>query len=191
MLIKCRDDIKTELCLKQDKVEYLSSNLQDTLKTIKDNENMIENLRKELIDVKRSCSDSNIESEKYSTSNKELRDHIKQLEQMKLAQSRNIEDMTNKNSSLDDYKNELENEKTRILTKLQESESNLQKKSEELSECKNSLNKLQNDFSNKNDESKELKCKLNAINEEHGKLEHDYSTLKNKVSAIITCIFLK
>lgn len=55
-------------------------------------ENNSESLRKELTDVRRQLADSNFEKEKYHTSNKELRDHIKRVESEKREITRQLEE---------------------------------------------------------------------------------------------------
>jgi rootletin len=49
-------------------------------------------LRKELTDVRRQLTDSNYEKEKYSSSNKELRDYVKRIEGEKREQGRGLEE---------------------------------------------------------------------------------------------------
>lgn len=56
-------------------------------------------MRKELTDVRRQLADSNFEKEKYHTTNKELRDHVKRTESEKREQSRQIEDAFQKIAS--------------------------------------------------------------------------------------------
>ena len=51
-----------------------------------------ESLRKELIDIRRQLTDSNFEKEKYNSSNKELRDKIKEVESEKRDQARILEE---------------------------------------------------------------------------------------------------
>lgn len=55
-------------------------------------ENSIETLRKELVDVRRQLTDTNYEKEKYNSSNKELRDHVKRTEGEKREQGRALEE---------------------------------------------------------------------------------------------------
>lgn len=55
-------------------------------------ENNCESLRKELIDVRRQLGDVSFEKEKYSSSNKELREIIKRCEGEKREQARALEE---------------------------------------------------------------------------------------------------
>jgi rootletin len=62
-------------------------------------ENSSEMLRKELTDIRRQLADSNYEKEKYSSSNKELRDYVKRIEGEKREQGRALEEAFQKISS--------------------------------------------------------------------------------------------
>lgn len=55
-------------------------------------ENLNETLRKELMDVRRQLGDSTYEKEKYNSSNKELREHVKRIESEKREQNRTLEE---------------------------------------------------------------------------------------------------
>lgn len=55
-------------------------------------ENTAEQLRKELTDVRRQLSDASFEKEKYSSTNKELREIVKRVEGDKREQSRTLEE---------------------------------------------------------------------------------------------------
>lgn len=171
-----------ELRLKEDKVESLNSHLQETLQKNRENDNVIECTRKELLDLKRNYADCNIEKEKYANSNKELREHVKRIELSKREQARSFEEASQKNSSLEEYKNTLENEKTRLTTILKETETNLNKRNQELSEMKSQVQKLQSDNSQQIAEEKDLKAKYNAIMEENGKIQNELNQLKKQVS---------
>lgn len=180
-LVKNRDDLKMELRLKEDKVENLNAHLQEALQKNRENENIIDATRKELLDLKRNYADCNIEKEKYANSNKELRDHVKRIELAKRELGRSIEEAAQKNSSLEEYKSSLENEKTRLTTILKETENKLIQKDQELSEVRGHAQKLQSDNSQQASEEKDLKAKYNAIMEENGKLQNELNQLKKQV----------
>jgi len=55
-------------------------------------ETTVEGLRKELTDVKRQLSESNFEKDKYNSTNKELREHIKRTEQEKRETQRALDE---------------------------------------------------------------------------------------------------
>lgn len=69
---------------------YMKRNLYDF--HVFSAENTIESLRKELIDIRRQLADSNYEKDKYSSSNRELRDRVKQVESEKREQGRALEE---------------------------------------------------------------------------------------------------
>lgn len=180
-LIKNRDELKMELRLKEDKVENLNALLQESLQKNRENDNIIDGTRKELLDLKRNYADCNIEKDKYANSNKELRDHVKRIELAKRELSRSIEEASQKSSSLEEHKNGLENEKTRLSTILKETETKLIKKDQELSDIKGQVQKLQLDNSQKSSEEKDLKAKYNATMEENGKIQNELNQLKKQV----------
>lgn len=184
-LIKNRDDLKMELRLKEDKVENLNALLQESLQKNKENDNIIEGTRKELLDLKRNYADCNIEKEKYASSNKELRDHVKRIDLAKRELGRSIEEASQKNSALEEYKNGLENEKTRLTTILKETETKLKNKDHEFSEIKGQFQKLQSDNSQQSAEEKDLKAKYNATMEENGKIQNELNQLKKQVQFVL------
>ncbi|XP_075157962.1 ciliary rootlet coiled-coil, rootletin [Haematobia irritans] len=161
-LLRLSDELKMDIRLKDDKMEALNNELQDTMRKAKEGEGYIESLRKELTDNRRQLADSNIERDKYSNSNKELRDHIKRVEGAKREQGRAIEEALQKISSLEDNKNTLENERTRLQTVLKETENNLSKATQELNSTRNTLQKTQMEFAAKDEGGKELQNKLAA-----------------------------
>ena len=59
-----------------------------------------ESSHKELIDVRRQFADATCAKEKYSGSNKELREHIKRVEGQKREQSRSLEEALQKISGV-------------------------------------------------------------------------------------------
>lgn len=188
-LIKNRDDLKMELRLKEDKVENLNALLQESLQKNKENENIVDGTRKELLDLKRNYADCNIEKDKYANSNRELRDHVKRIELAKRELGRNIEEASQKSSTLEEYKNGLENEKTRLSTILKEAETKLKKKDQELVEIKGQVQKLQLDNSQQITDEKDLKAKYNATMEENGKIQNELNQLKKQVTYFILFIF--
>lgn len=189
-LIKNRDDLKMELRLKEDKVENLNALLQESLQKNRENENIIDGTRKELLDLKRNYADCNIEKEKYANSNRELRDHVKRIELAKRELGRSIEEASQKGSALEEYKNGLENEKTRLSTILKEAETKLKKKDQELAEIKGQAQKLQMDNAQQITDEKDLKAKYNATMEENGKLQNELNQLKKQVQQVAFEVFL-
>jgi len=56
-------------------------------------------MRKELVDVRRQLADTTYEKEKYNNSNKELREHVKQIESERREQGRTLEELYQKIAS--------------------------------------------------------------------------------------------
>lgn len=56
-------------------------------------------MRKELVDVRRQFADTTYEKEKYNNSNKELREHVKQIESERREQGRTLEESYQKIAS--------------------------------------------------------------------------------------------
>lgn len=55
-----------------------------------------ETLGKELMDIRRQLADTKYEKEKYNNSNKELREHVKQIESERREQGRTLEELYQK-----------------------------------------------------------------------------------------------
>lgn len=56
-------------------------------------------MRKELVDIRRQLADTTYEKEKYNNSNKELREHVKQIESERREQGRTLEESYQKIAS--------------------------------------------------------------------------------------------
>ncbi|XP_058981503.1 rootletin-like, partial [Musca domestica] len=181
-LQRLSDELKMDIRLKDDKMESLSNELQDTMRKAKENEGYIESMRKDLTDTRRQLADSNIERDKYSTSNKELRDHVKRVEGAKREQARAIEEALQKISNLEESKNTLEIDRTRISTILKETENNLQKTSQELNTTKNTLQKTQMEFAQKDEGGKELQNKLAAETELKERATQELNQVKKQLA---------
>lgn len=91
--------MKIQLNLVENKCSNVTDQLHETIRKLKEVENNSESLRKELTDVRRQLADSTFEKEKYHTTNKELRDHIKKTESEKRDQARQLEEYSIKISS--------------------------------------------------------------------------------------------
>ncbi|XP_034661483.1 rootletin [Drosophila subobscura] len=180
----CRmsEELKMEIRLKEDKMEGTNNELQDALRKTKEAEGFIDSMRKELTDSRRQLADSNIERDKYSNSNKELRDHVKRVESAKREQARAIEEALQKISSLEDSKNSLENERTRLSTILKETENHFTKTTQELNATKASLQKAQVEFAQKDEGGKELQSKLVAEVELKERAQQELCQIKKQLS---------
>ncbi|EDW81196.1 uncharacterized protein Dwil_GK11156 [Drosophila willistoni] len=181
-LCRLSEELKIEMRLKEDKMDGTSNELQDALRKNKEGEGFIESLRKELTDSRRQLADSNIERDKYSTSNKELRDHVKRVESAKREQARAIEEALQKISNLEEAKNSLENERTRLSTILKETENHFTKTTQELNATKSALQKAQVEFAQKDEGGKELQCKLIAETELKERAQQELCQNKKQLS---------
>ncbi|XP_020817454.1 rootletin isoform X1 [Drosophila serrata] len=181
-LCRVSEELKMEIRLKEDKMEGTNNELQDALRKSKEAEGFIDSLRKELTDSRRQLADSNIERDKYSGSNKELRDHVKRVESAKREQARAIEEALQKISNLEDSKNSLENERTRLSTILKETENHFTKTTQELNATKAQLQKAQVEFAQKDEGGKELQCKLVAEVELKERAQQELCQIKKQLS---------
>lgn len=110
------EDLKLQIHLLEDRNDSIQNQLQETNRKLKESkysraqnfnltnfknlhvknlflaENSVENLRKELTDVRRQLADSNFEKDKYCSTNKDLREHIKRTEGEKRETSRALEE---------------------------------------------------------------------------------------------------
>ncbi|XP_055383850.1 rootletin [Condylostylus longicornis] len=180
----CRqiDELKMEIRLKEDKIESLNQQLQDTIRKLREAENSLDGVRRDLMDTRRTLADSNIERDKYAASNRELRDHVKQVEASKREQARTLEEALQKISSLEDTRNSLENEKTRLQTLLKETDHNLNKTTQDLNCCKNHLHKLQMDNTQKDVVEKELQSRLCNETEERERIACELNQAKKQLA---------
>ncbi|XP_016981444.1 rootletin [Drosophila rhopaloa] len=181
-LSRVSEELKMEIRLKEDKMEGTNNELQDALRKSKEGEGFIDSLRKELTDCRRQLADSNIERDKYSGSNKELRDHVKRVESAKREQARAIEEALQKISNLEDTKNSLENERTRLSTILKETENHFTKTTQDLNATKAQLQKAQVEFAQKDEGGKELQSKLVAEVELKERAQQELCQIKKQLS---------
>ncbi|XP_070063358.1 rootletin isoform X2 [Drosophila virilis] len=181
-LCRLSEELKMEIRLREDKMEATNNELQDALRKTKEGEGYIDSLRKELTDSRRQLADSNIERDKYSASNKELRDHVKRVESAKREQARAIEEALQKINNLEETKNSLEIERTRVSTILKETENNFTKTTQELGAIKSQLQKTQLEFAQKDEGGKELQSKLAAETELKERAQQELGQIKKQLS---------
>ncbi|KAG5673476.1 hypothetical protein PVAND_003521 [Polypedilum vanderplanki] len=175
------EELKVQLRLTEDKADSLNNQLADTMRKLRESETGGELLRKELTDTRRNLADSNIEKDKYVTSNKELREHIKRVEGQRREQTRAMEDALQKITTLEETRNTLENDKVRLSTILKETENNVTKLSQELGTSQSNIQKLQANASQKDNLEKELQARLNNEMEEKERILQELHQLKKQV----------
>ncbi|XP_058060907.1 rootletin isoform X1 [Anopheles bellator] len=181
-LIKDGEELKVQLRLSEDRCDSLNHQLQDTQRKLKESENHTDGTRKELTDTRRTLADSNIERDKYADSNKELRDHVKRVEEQRRQQARTIEDAVAKISSLEETRNALEQDKVRLQTILKETDNNMSKLNQELSTAQTDIQKFQTDTSQKDACEKELQARLTNENEEKERVLAELHQIKKQMA---------
>lgn len=142
----------------------------------------MECVRKELIDSRRQLADSNIERDKYANTNKDLRDHVKRVEGQKREQSRNLDEAVQKIASLEESRNTMDVEKTRISTILKETQNNLAKLTQEHQTAQNTIQKMQQSSGQKDVQEKELQSRLCNETEERERVQQELHQVKKQVS---------
>lgn len=142
----------------------------------------MEIVRKELTDARRGLADSNIERDKYASTNKDLRDHVKRVEGQRREQSRNLEEAVQKISTLEESRNTMDVEKTRISTILKETQNNLSKLTQESQAAQNTIQKMQQSSGQKDVQEKELQSRLCNETEERERIHQELHQVKKQVS---------
>lgn len=180
------EELKVQLRLTEDKCDSLNLQLADTVRKLRESDTGGEMLRKDLTDNRRNLADSNIEKDKYATSNKELRDHIKRVEGQRREQSRSMEDALQKITTLEETRNTLENDKVRLSTLLKETENNVTKLSQELGGAHTNIQKLQANSSQKDNLEKEMQARLTNEVEEKERVLQELHCLKKQITDLDT-----
>lgn len=186
LALKEVENMKIQLGLSEDRANGITIQLQETNRKLKEYENLSDGLRKELIDARRSLAECNIERDKYVSTNKELRDHIKCAEGQRREQSRNLEEALQRVASLEESKNSLENDRTRIATMLKETQNNMTKLNQEHQNAMANIQKLQQCAGKKDVLENELQARLCNETEERERTQQELSQLKKQVCEIET-----
>lgn len=138
-------------------------------------------IRKELVDCRRALAESNIEREKYVSTNKELRDHIKRVEGQRREQGRNLEEAIQKLVSLEEARVSLENDRTRITTLLKETQNNMTKLNQDYQTAQATLQKMQQTAGKQDVLENELQSRLTNESEERERVQQELQQLKKQV----------
>lgn len=179
--IKELENLKTQLKYSNDRVTSITNQLQDTNRKLKENENLSDGIRKELIDARRALAECNTERDKYVVTNKELRDHIKCAESQRREQARNLDEALQKVAALEESKNSLENDRTRIATMLKETQNNLVKLNQEHQNALGSIQTMQQCAGKKHIFENELQARLTNETEERERIQQESMQLKKQV----------
>lgn len=180
------DEMKVQVRLLEDKIDSLNQQLADTVRQLRESETTLESTRKELTDTRRYLNDSNIEKDKYSSTNKDLREHIKNVEGQCREKSRLLSEANIKVAALEDTRNHLDGEKIRLETLLKETEAKHEKAQQELNGANSTVQKLQASIIQKGSLEKELQGRLNNELEEKERLQQEQQTLKKQLCDLDT-----
>lgn len=107
---------------------------------------------------------------------------MKRVESAKREQARAIEEALQKINNLEEAKNSLEIERTRVSTILKETENNFTKTTQELNATKSSLQKAQMEFAQKDEGGKELQAKLSAEIELKERAQQELCQIKKQLA---------
>ncbi|XP_012287068.1 rootletin isoform X2 [Orussus abietinus] len=175
------EELQVQLQMAEDKVDILQNQFQETSRKLKESENTTETLRKELIDVRRQLADSKFEKEKYNSSNKDLREHVKRIEGDKREQGRGLEEAHQKIAALEDVKTALDSERTRLQTQLRDMERESLQLQQQLRFTQDELQKAHSSNSQAQNEEKELQARLANETEERERLQLQLHQMKKQV----------
>lgn len=175
------ENVKSQLRLTEDKAAHLSTQVQESMRKLKESELNAEAIRKELVDARRGLAECNIERDKYMNTNKELRDHIKRVEGQRREQSRNLDEAISKLASLEESKAALDIDRTRIATLLKETQNNLNKLTQDHQSAQSTLQKMQQSVGKKDVMGTELQARLSNECEERERIHQELQQLKKQV----------
>ncbi|KAK6626450.1 hypothetical protein RUM44_008923 [Polyplax serrata] len=175
------EELKMQIHILEDRNDSLQNQLHETNRRFKENENSLENAKKELTDVRRQLADSNIEKEKYLASNKELREHVKRSEGEKRETGRALEEALQRVACLEDAKSALEAEKIRLQTQSREQEKNLLQTTQKLNRIQEELGRAHSTSSTLQNEDKERQARLTSEIEERERAQQELHQLKKQI----------
>ncbi|XP_032664691.1 rootletin isoform X3 [Odontomachus brunneus] len=175
------EELQVQLHMAEDKVDGLQNQLHDTIRKLKDADNINETLRKELVDVRRQLADTTYEKEKYNNSNKELREHVKRIESERREQGRTLEELYQKISALEDAKTTIDVERTRLQTQVRDMERDVLQLQQQLRFTQDELQKCHENNAQAQNEEKELQSRLANETEERERIQLQLHQVKKQV----------
>ncbi|XP_020278588.1 rootletin isoform X2 [Pseudomyrmex gracilis] len=175
------EELQVQLHMTEDKVDSLQNQLHDTIRKLKDADNVNETLRKELVDVRRQLADTTYEKEKYNTSNKELREHVKKIESERREQGRTLEETYQKIATLEDVKANMDNERTRLQAQVRDMERDVLQLQQQLRFTQDELHKCHENNAQAQNEEKELQARLANEIEERERIQLQLHQVKKQV----------
>ncbi|KAL6255819.1 hypothetical protein P5V15_013062 [Pogonomyrmex californicus] len=175
------EELQVQLHMMEDKVDGLQNQLHDTIRKLKDADNVNETMRKELVDVRRQLADTTYEKEKYNNSNKELREHVKQIESERREQGRTLEESYQKIATLEDAKASMDVERTRLQAQIRDMERDAMQLQQQLRFTQDELQKCHENNAQAQNEEKELQARLANETEERERLQLQLHQVKKQV----------
>lgn len=159
-------EIRAHLSLTEDKYDNTYALLQETIRKLKELENESDSLRKELTDVRRQLTNCTAERDKYNSSCRELRDHVKRVEQERREAARARDEAYHKIAGLEENRTSLELELSRVQTMLKESETGGEHTTRELKAAESQLKRERAALEQAHHDIKELQSRLQNEGEE-------------------------
>ncbi|XP_012540791.1 rootletin [Monomorium pharaonis] len=175
------EELQVQLHMTEDKVDGLQNQLHDTIRKLKDADNVNETMRKELVDVRRQLADTTYEKEKYNNSNKELREHVKQIESERREQGRTLEESYQKIATLEDAKTTMDVERTRLQAQVRDMEREAMQLQQQLRFTQDELQKCHENNAQAQNEEKELQARLANEIEERERIQLQLHQVKKQV----------
>lgn len=108
---------------------------------------------------------------------------MKRVEGQRREQARSLEEAVQKNSSLEEARSSLENDRTRITTLLKETQNNMTKLSQEHQAAQANIQKMQQNAGQKDVLETELQARLTNESEERERVQQELQQLKKQVCA--------
>lgn len=175
------EELKVQLSLSEDRVDQVQGQLQETLRKLKETENVSESLRKDLTDVRRQLSDCSFEKDKYCSTNRELREIVKRLEGDKREAARGLDEAVQKISMLEDARAALDVERARLQAQVRDLEHAHLTTQHNLQTVQDELARTQAANKQAADEGKELQARLAVETEERERASQELHQLRKQV----------
>ncbi|XP_063827112.1 rootletin [Ostrinia nubilalis] len=176
----CREntEARAQLSLVEDKYDNAYAQLQETLRKLKELENEADGLRKELTDVRRQLTNCTAERDKYNSSCRELRDHVKRSEHERREAARARDEAYHKIAGLEESRTSLEMELSRVQNMLKESETGGEHVTRDLKATESQLKRERAALEQAHHDIKELQSRLQNECEERERCANEGATAR-------------
>ncbi|KAM3959769.1 LOW QUALITY PROTEIN: ciliary rootlet coiled-coil, rootletin [Aphomia sociella] len=171
-------EVRAQLALVEDKYDSAYAQLQDTMRKLKELENESESLRKELTDVRRQLTNCCAERDKYNSSCRELREHVKRAEHERRDAARARDEAYHKIAGLEENRTSLELELSRVQTMLKESETGGEHVTRDLRAAEGQLKRERAALEQAQHDIKELQSRLQNESEERERCGNEAATAR-------------